>query len=303
VVLEWAPNSEPDLAGYYVYRAFEDGPFVRITPEPVPATTYTDIVTRGTWSYYVTAVDIADNESDPSNVVEFRSPDFDFSIGEPDPSPYLVSRTSYTRWGRGAVHDADLDSTHLAYRKTDLNPDSSYTAAVMFCLPPGVSPVYISLFADDTALLRNYVVTGRPMMYVMLLPHRLYEDGCLEFAVSRVSGQVAAVSEVYLWEGRPRLGGPQSDGETGKIPARSAAVYPNPARSVVRIRLGVQRRYREPVCVCDAQGRLVRRLRADGPVLTWDGRDGQGRELPAGVYWLKLETGSGAAGAKVVRLR
>ncbi|MBN2537817.1 hypothetical protein JXB37_06025, partial [candidate division WOR-3 bacterium] len=36
--------------------------------------------------------------------------------------------------------------------------------------------------------------------------------------------------------------------------------------------------------IVDAAGRVVRRLAVAGGGAEWDGRDGQGRELPAGVY-------------------
>ncbi|MDX2000453.1 MAG: CARDB domain-containing protein, partial [Thermoanaerobaculia bacterium] len=61
--LDWNPNSEPDLAGYFVYR---DG--VKITPLPVPTNEYLDLgLTEGPYVYTVTAVDLAGNESGPSN--------------------------------------------------------------------------------------------------------------------------------------------------------------------------------------------------------------------------------------------
>jgi flagellar hook assembly protein FlgD len=41
-----------------------------------------------------------------------------------------------------------------------------------------------------------------------------------------------------------------------------------------------------------------------GRVATWDGRDESGRELPAGVYFLRAETsGDGRSAGKVVLLR
>jgi flagellar hook assembly protein FlgD len=51
----------------------------------------------------------------------------------------------------------------------------------------------------------------------------------------------------------------------------------------------------------------VRRLRVDaaaaGPgSATWDGRDGAGRSVPAGIYFLELRAGGRSDRAKVVRL-
>ena len=62
VRLAWTASPEADVAGYFVYRASAPGAeFVRLTPTPIPRTTYTDpTVERGkTYSYVVTAVDRA----------------------------------------------------------------------------------------------------------------------------------------------------------------------------------------------------------------------------------------------------
>lgn len=56
----------------------------------------------------------------------------------------------------------------------------------------------------------------------------------------------------------------------------------NPARGLARWALGCGE-----VSVIDAGGRTVARTTAD----RWDGRDGSGRNLPAGIYWLRCRTG------------
>jgi len=58
------------------------------------------------------------------------------------------------------------------------------------------------------------------------------------------------------------------------------------------------------VDVVDAQGRLLRRLNdgiADAGWLTvsWDARDGQGRQAPAGIYFVRVRT---PAGERIRRL-
>lgn len=69
VVLDWSvtPNSEPDLAGYLVYRR-NGQEWTRLTPEPVSGTSYPDTQRpNGTYTYRITAVDSVGNESGPSN--------------------------------------------------------------------------------------------------------------------------------------------------------------------------------------------------------------------------------------------
>jgi hypothetical protein len=63
--LTWAPNSEPDFAGYYVYRQQGTGEWVRITAEPLKTPTFrdNDVVRGNEYHYSVSAVDLRGNES------------------------------------------------------------------------------------------------------------------------------------------------------------------------------------------------------------------------------------------------
>ncbi|HJZ96915.1 MAG TPA: hypothetical protein VKE70_10450, partial [Candidatus Solibacter sp.] len=65
--LSWDPNTEPDLAGYRVYRAIGGGQFEKLADlSPVPA--YSDkAIQKGVeYRYAVTALDRAGNESQKS---------------------------------------------------------------------------------------------------------------------------------------------------------------------------------------------------------------------------------------------
>jgi hypothetical protein len=69
--LSWEPNTDPDLAGYIVYRqpvgsdGTLSGTSARLTPTPIPAPAFSDLtaVLGQTYSYRVTATDTAGNES------------------------------------------------------------------------------------------------------------------------------------------------------------------------------------------------------------------------------------------------
>jgi hypothetical protein len=72
--LSWEPNTDPDLAGYIVYRqpVAADGTLtgtpMRLTPAPVPAPAFSDrtAVPGETYSYRITAIDAAGNASPTS---------------------------------------------------------------------------------------------------------------------------------------------------------------------------------------------------------------------------------------------
>jgi hypothetical protein len=59
--------------------------------------------------------------------------------------------------------------------------------------------------------------------------------------------------------------------------------------------------------VLDTAGRLVRRLEVGSPgasrTITWDGRDGQGRDASPGVYVASLDAGGQSIARRVVLLR
>lgn len=66
--LVWGPNTEPDLAGYNVYRREDESEWRKINSNLVkpPAFRDTDILPGHTYSYSVSAVDLRGNESDKS---------------------------------------------------------------------------------------------------------------------------------------------------------------------------------------------------------------------------------------------
>ncbi|MFH1032654.1 MAG: hypothetical protein V1767_08860 [Chloroflexota bacterium] len=69
VTLDWNDNTEPDLAGYNVYRGTVSGNYTKINGSLVSTSNYTDsTVTSGTTYYYaVKAVDLGSHESGYSN--------------------------------------------------------------------------------------------------------------------------------------------------------------------------------------------------------------------------------------------
>jgi hypothetical protein len=75
--LSWQPNTEPDLAGYVVYRRGDDGEWQRISPsQPVVGPGFHDPnVTAGrTYKYAVSAVDQEGHESARSTEAEETAP-------------------------------------------------------------------------------------------------------------------------------------------------------------------------------------------------------------------------------------
>lgn len=92
------------------------------------------------------------------------------------------------------------------------------------------------------------------------------------------------------------------------LPTLALDAWPNPFNPRVRFSFTLRDAGPARLAVYDLQGRLVRRL-ADGSLdpgrheLTWDGRDGAGRPVAAGVYVGRLEAGANRAVRRVCLLR
>lgn len=82
---------------------------------------------------------------------------------------------------------------------------------------------------------------------------------------------------------------------------------PNPFRGETTLRFELPRASLVRLSLYDTAGRLVRRLgggpRSAGPQEErWDGLDRTGRRVAPGVYFVRLETGTGTASARVLRV-
>jgi fibronectin type 3 domain-containing protein len=75
IELAWERNTEPDLAGYRLYRAAADGAFEKIAEvSQVPSYSDHKVEHGKTYRYAVSAVDQSGNESARSAVVEVTQP-------------------------------------------------------------------------------------------------------------------------------------------------------------------------------------------------------------------------------------
>ena len=71
VTLGWEPDTEPDLAGYRVYRSVGDGPWQKLADvNAVPSYTDNAVEAGKTYHYAVSAIDKSNNESERSAKVD-----------------------------------------------------------------------------------------------------------------------------------------------------------------------------------------------------------------------------------------
>jgi hypothetical protein len=110
-------------------------------------------------------------------------------------------------------------------------------------------------------------------------------------------------SYTYETQAIPALVG---DGELAG--ATGLAVAPNPGAAGGTIRLTLEREQQIAATIFDPAGRVVReiaagRLAAGPQSLVWDGRDAQGRNVPAGLYYVRVGGEAGEASATWVQVR
>jgi hypothetical protein len=83
-----------------------------------------------------------------------------------------------------------------------------------------------------------------------------------------------------------------------RVETRILGVSPNPTSAGVSIRYALASTGRADFRVYDATGTLVRALTASGvehgaSSISWDGNDVTGRQVPAGIYYVRLVPASG----------
>lgn len=98
-------------------------------------------------------------------------------------------------------------------------------------------------------------------------------------------------------------------GSSGDLAALALRVYPNPFSAKLDIRYQPGKNKETHLNIYDASGRLVRGFMqlndgsSTGTEITWNGTDERGSKLPAGVYFVRLETGDVASEQKVILCR
>ncbi len=103
----------------------------------------------------------------------------------------------------------------------------------------------------------------------------------------------------------PRIAPPAAAEDAAALPSAPElrGLFPNPASGPMRVSFALPAAAEVRAEFLDLAGRKVRSLapRPYGPgswTLAWDGRDGNGNALPAGIYWVRLFAGNTPAGCR-----
>jgi hypothetical protein len=126
------------------------------------------------------------------------------------------------------------------------------------------------------------------------VPRAILEDGPFNWGVQAIDAGWRGSSFAFMGQ---VTSVPEHPGPARPDRMSSPRVVPNPFRSDTRIDYEMAVPGLVELLVLDTQGRLVRRLasgntEAGSHTVRWDGRDAQGRAMPAGVYRLRLQSGA-----------
>jgi hypothetical protein len=208
--------------------------------------------------------------------------------GQNLPSPYLVARDSFIDDWQIPV---DIGNTATTYQ-FPLEPGYAYKAKTVV-YHEGSGP-WSGRVKIDNNLQFNVTYNGNvPETLECWIPAVLYEDSVLTVSFNRIAGDFAAIGPIYIYryeyEGS---GGPMSQ-QNQSTHKTSIAVFPNPFTERLNIAYQANGQSKAELKVYDVTGRLVKQFalpsREALSQIIWDGIDDQGRAVPQGVYFLRVD--------------
>jgi hypothetical protein len=144
------------------------------------------------------------------------------------------------------------------------------------------------------------------------VPKRCYKDDArivIEFA--RATGDYVSLAKLKLFQIEEVTrgdGGVQSWGTGMTFVTRLRGCTPNPFAKGTSVNYELAQYGQVELTVHDVSGRLVRRLES-GPrqrgihSLRWDGTNGRGQTVPAGVYFVRYSAGGTASTGRLTLVR
>ncbi len=303
------------IGGYVVYRydAPSYHPVDTIPPDADGVMEFWDTGRGcgGQSSYYVTVLDMAENESQPSNTVtvggDWGDQIIGLDLGTPVPTPNTLKRSGYYQWGASPFLTVDYDPVKLVYRISGLYKEAAYVLAASYYQPDKKSGRRQSLLVDGTELQHGIPLLDRPATCRLRVSPSTYQDGTIEVTAKREKGPDAVLAYLSLY--RVKKGGPQSlEPAIGPKVTGLELAYPNPTSEGAEIRFSLMGSGEVSLVIYDISGRLVRQLvgkekEAGSHLVRWDGRTASGQKVSSGVYFIRMRAGVFEATRRLVVAR
>jgi hypothetical protein len=229
-------------------------------------------------------------------------------LGQPDQSYYCLSRGGFAQFESWKT---DTSATGLTYQLPYLDPRRVYKlCAILY--HEGDRTWSADLRCDSGPWHRIQVRRNTPDTFWLQVPKALYKgDARIVVEVARVTGGYVSLARLKLFQIEEEPGddgGVQSWGTGMTYVTRLRGCAPNPFARGTSINYELAQYGPVELTVHDVSGRLVRRL-ANGPrpagrhAMRWDGTDGYGRVVPAGVYFVRYSAGSTVSTGRLTLVR
>ncbi len=145
------------------------------------------------------------------------------------------------------------------------------------------------------------VIAGSHTANLVVQNVAVTDSGAYDCVVTNTCGNVTSASGQLTVNGTTAV-------PAGGVGGLSLAVWPTPTNGSTHVEFRLPKDAEASLTVYDVRGRAVRELaRGDYPsslqVLSWDGRDGNEKRVPAGVYFLRLRAGGALVTRRVTVLK
>jgi hypothetical protein len=229
-------------------------------------------------------------------------------LGQPEQSPYCLSRGGFAQF---ESWNTDTSATGLTYRLPYLDPRRVYKLrAVLY--REGDSTWSAALRCDSGPWHRVRVAPNVPDTLWLQVPKVLYKnDARIVVEVARMTGGYVSLAMLKLFQIEEETGddgGVQSWGSGMTFVTRLRACTPNPFARGTSVNYELAQYGPVELTVHDVSGRLVQRLES-GPrqrgfhTVRWDGTDGRGHIVPAGVYFVRFSASGKVSTGRVTLVR
>lgn len=136
-----------------------------------------------------------------------------------------------------------------------------------------------------------------------------YQNGEIELSIRRLCFPKVVLSAFAVWEfsGNNFLGSSIKEQNNVVSQEFSTSILPNPAKGIVELRYQLPKPGEISLRIYSVTGQLVRMIKetkSSGDFsFIWDGRDEQGKTVPSGIYFVRVEFDGRAESDKIILLR
>lgn len=242
-------------------------------------------------------------------------PLFSYNLGTEIRSPVTLARSGYAKYGTKPYQTVDTDSSRLNYQVTGLDPKKNYAIGWDFYQKTN-STYQLKFEVDDIAIASAITVpSDKRIARKVPIPSSCLSDGKLSIKVGKNGSQGEAILSGFaiydITNGKGGGGGGQ-DAEIKPMNERITFYLKpdnsNPFVTNTAVQYGIPEAGKISLRIYNTAGRMVRELTRGfvkpGTYRTsWDGKDNQGYNLPAGVYFFRLEFKDKVLNQKLVMFR